>query len=88
MVRRHLEVLAGPLVILSLANTTLSPEKREAIGRRLYELRRLWTPGSIPLRRACAPPDLIQADGNLGDGWYQVCDVVFTEILIENSGVP
>ena len=32
-----------------------------------------WTPGAMPFEVADAPPDLIQADGNLGEGWYQVC---------------
>ena len=70
--RRHLEVLAGPLVILSLAADRLAPEHREAMGRRLLELRDHWTPGDMPLVRAAAPPDLIQADGNLGEEWYEV----------------
>ena len=26
----------------------------------------------LPLEEADAPPDLIQADGNLGEGWYQL----------------
>ena len=73
VVRRHLEQLAGPLVILSLAADHLDLEDREAIGRRLHELRHHWTPGAMPLKVADAPPDLIQADANLGEGWYQVC---------------
>ena len=73
VVRRHLEVLAGPLVILSLAADRLDPEDREAMGRRLHELRDHWTPGAMRLEVADAPADLIQRDGDLGEGWYQVC---------------
>ena len=46
---------------------------REAMGRRLYDLRDHWSPGAMPLEVADAPADLIEADGNLGEGWYQVC---------------
>ena len=74
--RRHLEVFAGPLVILCLAAEPLEAEDREAVGRRLYELKDRWTPGAMPLERAAAPPDLIQADGNVGEGWYEVSYIV------------
>ena len=30
----------------------------------------------MPLERAAAPPDLIQADGNVGEGWYEVSYIV------------
>ena len=61
VVRRHLEVLAGPLVILSLAADRLDPEEKEAMGKRLHELRDHWSPGAMPLVRAAAPPELIQS---------------------------
>ena len=80
VVRRHLEVLAGPLVILSLAADRLDPEEKEAMGKRLHELRDHWSPRAMPLVRAAAPPELIQADGNLGEGWYEVS---YNEVCIK-----
>ena len=43
--RRHLDVLAGPLVILALAAPRLDSETKEAMGRKLHHLQHQWTPG-------------------------------------------
>ena len=70
--RRHLEVLAGPLVLLSLCDNHLGQHIKQAMGNRLLALKDGWTPGSMLLARATAPADLIHSDGNLGEGWDQV----------------
>ena len=72
VMRRHLEVLAGPLTVLSLADTKLSEESREAVGKRLVELQHEWNPGAMPLRRASAPEDLVSPEGIVGDTWHEV----------------
>ena len=77
--RRHLDVLAGPLVILALAAPRLDSETKEAMGRKLHELQHQWTPGAIPLGRSAAPPDFIEADGSMPLEWYEVYDVILRE---------
>ena len=77
--RLHLDVLAGPLVILALAAPRLDSEIKEAMGRKLHQIQHQWTPGAIPLGRSAAPPDFIQRDGSLSQEWYQVYNMVFTQ---------
>ena len=72
VVRRHLEVLARPLVLLSLCDNHLRQDIKQAMEKQLLALNDGWTPGSMRLTRAVAPPDLIHRDGNLGKGWNQV----------------
>ena len=88
VMRRHLELLAGPLVILALADGHLSADGREEMGRKLYSLKSQWTPGAMHLQRAAAPPDLIQPDGDLGEGWLEVkCSKVYFTKLFPNTGL-
>ena len=77
--KRHLDVLAGPLVILALAAPRLNSEIKEAMGRKLHQIQHQWTPGAIPPGRSAAPPDFIQPDGSLSLEWYEVCDMVLKE---------
>ena len=72
VLRRHLETLAGPLVILSLAAERVDTETKEAMGRRLHAIQHEWNPGQMPLRRADAPDDFIHANGYVPEEWIQV----------------
>ena len=72
MLRRHLETLAGPLVVLSLAADRVDTEAKEAMGRRLHAIQHEWTPGHMPLRKAEAPADFIHAEGYVPEAWLEV----------------
>ena len=72
VMRRHLEVLAGPLTVLSLADTNLPQESREAVGKKLVDLQHEWNPGAMPLKRASAPEDLVSPEGIIGEDWHEV----------------
>ena len=74
---RHLEVLAGPLTVLSLADTALSQATREAMGKKLVELQDEWNCGAMPLRRASAPRDFVSREGIIGDDWQEVSDYIY-----------
>jgi len=77
--KRHLDVLAGPLVILALAAPRLTSDIREAMGQKLHQIQHQWTPGAMRPGRSAAPPDFIQADGSLSLEWYEVYDMVLKE---------
>ena len=72
VMKRHLEVLAGPLTILSLVDAKLPDNVREAVGRKLLALKDEWDVGSMPISRASAPPDIISQDGVMDEDWYEV----------------
>ena len=72
VMRRHLEVLSGPLIVLSLVDTCLPQATREAIGMKLLTLQDEWNPGAMPIRRAAASHDLISSEGALGEDWHEV----------------
>ena len=69
---RHLEVLAGPLIVLSLVDTCLPQATREAIGMKLLTLQDEWNPGAMPIRRAATSHDLISSECALGEERHEV----------------
>ena len=82
MLRRHLETLAGPLVVLSLAADRVDIEAKEAMGRRLHAIQHEWTPGQMPRRHAVAPADFIHSEGYVPEEWLEVDTEISTEILL------
>ena len=58
VVGRHLEPVSGELVILGIADTSLSDLEREEMGKKLWSLRDTWVPGQMGIQPA-GVPDLV-----------------------------
>ena len=58
VVGRHLEPVSGELVILGIADTSLTDLEREQMGKKLWSLRDTWVPGQMGIQPA-GVPDLV-----------------------------
>ena len=59
---RHLETVSGTLVILALADDSLEDCKKEAMGKKLVNIKHQWSPHQMPLSRAQPPEDFVWSE--------------------------